>query len=86
MRKDAKTTKTATLSTVDQYHGVLDAIRRTTNDCRWALMDATGYIAHVGRFIKEGGLLFSNGTFRESRTVQGRSWAREYYDDDGYHW
>ena len=66
--------------------GVLDAIRRTTNDCRWALMDATGYIAHVGRFIKEGGLLFSNGTFRDPKPARLSTWAREYYDEDGYHW
>lgn len=42
---------------------VLDAIERTT-DSKWALMDSSGYIATVGDFIEEDGLLFSNGTFR----------------------
>ena len=41
----------------------LEAIERTT-DSKWALMDASGYIATVGRFIEHDGVEFSNGTFR----------------------
>lgn len=41
---------------------ILDAIERTTNS-RWALMDATGYVATVGNFIEDDGLLFSNASY-----------------------
>ena len=51
--------------TPDDLHNehILEAIERTT-DSKWALMDASGYIATVGRFIEHDGVEFSNGTFR----------------------
>ena len=56
---------------------VLDAIRRTTNS-RWAILDRDGTIATVGEFINERGLLFSNSTFREARTVRrGNNYNRQ---------
>ena len=44
---------------------VLDAIRRTTGS-KWAILDGSGYIATVGDFLEEDGLLFSNATFRSA--------------------
>lgn len=44
---------------------ILDAIERTTHS-KWALMDGDGYIATVGDFIEDDGLLFSNATYRET--------------------
>ena len=32
---------------------------------RWALMDSAGYIATVGAYIEEDGLLFSNASYRQ---------------------
>jgi hypothetical protein len=52
--------------------GVLSAIDRTTRS-KWALMDGSGYVATVGEFINENGLLFSNGTYHP------RSYARETF-------
>ncbi len=34
-------------------------------ESRLAIMDSTGYIATVGHFIREGGLLFSNSSYRD---------------------
>ena len=48
---------------------VLDAIQRTT-ESKWAILDGSGYIATVGDFIEERGLLFSNGSFRGTRSPQ----------------
>ena len=42
---------------------VLDLIQATTHS-KLALMDGTGYIATVGPFIQDNGLLFSNGSYR----------------------
>ena len=50
---------------------ILSAIERTTSS-RWALMDGSGYIATVGDFIEDGGLLYSNGTYRSP-------FGRKYY-------
>lgn len=48
---------------------VLEAIRRTTGS-KWAIMDGSGYIATVGDFIEERGLLFSNSSYKPApRTV-----------------
>ena len=51
----------------DLHHpGILSAVERTTRS-KWALMDGSGYIATVGDFINDGGLLYSNGTYRPDR-------------------
>lgn len=50
---------------------ILSAIERTTRS-RWALMDGSGYIATVGDFIEDGGLLYSNATYRSAG-------SRKYY-------
>lgn len=50
---------------------ILSAIERTTRS-RWAIMDSGGYIATVGDFIEEGGLLYSNATYRSAG-------SRKYY-------
>ena len=42
---------------------VLDLIDTMTNS-KWAIMDSSGYIAHVGEFINDDGLLFSNHSFQ----------------------
>ena len=73
---------------------ILSAIERTTRS-KWALMDKTGYIATVGDFIEEGGLLFSNGSFREQRFTLSRPTAyncgnyrgeiiRGFFEDEPY--
>lgn len=57
---------------------ILDAIRRTTDGSKWAIMDGSGYIATVGDFINDGGLLYSNATYntrgihdRGGKTIRG---------------
>lgn len=64
---------------------ILDAIERTTNS-KWALMDSTGYIATVGHFIEEDGVLFSNGTYRapKPRTQFTFKGFDSYATDDYY--
>lgn len=67
---------------------ILDAIRRTTKS-KWALMDGNGYIATVGDFIEEDGVLFSNSTFRahERRTAfkcKNYTPIRSFFEDDPY--
>lgn len=46
---------------------VLELLQAVTCS-RLALMDAEGYVATVGHFIRDGGLLFSNGTYRDFST------------------
>ena len=43
---------------------VLDAIFQIAQS-KFAIMDGSGYVATVGQFIHERGLLFSNGSYRE---------------------
>lgn len=66
--------------------GILDAIRRTT-DSKWALMDSTGYIATVGYFIEEDGVLFSNGTYRAPmpRTSKKFRFSKDDFATDDYY-
>lgn len=66
--------------------GILDAIRRTT-DSKWALMDSTGYIATVGHFIEEDGVLFSNGTYRAPmpRTSKKFRFSKDDFATDDYY-
>lgn len=52
---------------------VLDLIQATTHS-KLALMDGTGYIATVGPFIRDNGLLFSNGSYR-SFYLPGRKFS-----------
>lgn len=61
---------------------ILSAIRRTT-DSKWALMDSTGYIATVGDFIEEDGILYSNGTFRAAPVKTYRV-TRSFFDDEEF--
>ena len=42
---------------------ILDMIDHLTNS-KWALMDKFGNIATVGNFVKDGGILFSNSTYK----------------------
>lgn len=68
---------------------ILSAIDRTTHS-KWALMDKTGYVATVGDFIEEGGLLFSNHSFREysARNYRGPAGSqviRGFFEDDPYY-
>lgn len=60
---------------------ILDAIERTTHS-KWALMDGTGYIATVGDFIEDGGLLFSNTSYRASRFKFSAPYRAYRWDDD----
>lgn len=55
--------------------GVLDAIERLTGDSKWAIMDGSGYIATAGHFVEDGGLLFSNNSFRP-RTFSFGRWGQ----------
>lgn len=65
--------------------GILEAIRRTT-DSKFALMDASGYIATVGNFIEEDGVLFSNGTFRAPMPfTRPRQFRFDDYATDDYY-
>ena len=72
---------------------VLDAIRRTTDGSRWAIMDKSGYIATVGDFTEKDGLLFSNTSYmrrdpvrnaapKHQRVLRGFYDDAEEYDDD----
>lgn len=66
---------------------ILDAIERTTHS-KWAMMDKTGYVATVGDFIEDDGLLFSNGSFRPARMTYAGPYRgqviRGFFDDDPY--
>lgn len=44
--------------------GLLDHIYKLAKS-KFAIMDAGGYVATVGEFINESGLLFSNGSYHE---------------------
>ena len=62
---------------------ILDAIQRMT-DSKWAIMDGSGYIATVGNFINDDGLLFSNGTYQDVRYIDrggSQRILRGFYDD-----
>lgn len=56
---------------------ILSAISRTTHS-KWAMMDETGYIATVGDFTEQDGLLFSNTTFRPAPRYQSYYAAPRY--------
>ena len=63
---------------------VLDAIRRTTGS-KWAILDGSGFIATVGDFIEEDGLLFSNGSYRTAAPLsRGKTYTvhRSFYEDE----
>ena len=65
---------------------VLSAIERTTKS-KWAIMDSTGYVATVGNFIEDDGLLYSNGGYRipkfsPSATPRNYKLIRSFFDDD----
>ena len=56
------------IRTPDDLHdpAVMDAIRRMT-DSKWAIMDGSGYIATVGDFCEDDGVLFSNRSYRSKQ-------------------
>lgn len=63
---------------------ILSAIERTTQS-KWAIMDGGGYIATVGDFLEDGGLLYSNATYRPaSRCTHFRFSAapRNFFEDE----
>ena len=68
---------------------ILDAIERTTDGSKWAIMDGSGYIATVGSFVNDDGLLFSNAGYRSSGYCDrggvtlhgGQRVLRSFYDD-----
>ncbi len=71
---------------------ILSAIERTTNS-KWALLDGGGEIVTVGGFINDGGLLFSNSTYKDMSYYdrggvvysRGRqNIIRGFYDDEPY--
>ena len=63
-------------------NATLDMIQRLTTS-KFALMDTTGYIATVGDFINEDGILYSNNTYKPTLGLVS-SWKGWYNDGKDY--